>query len=76
MPTPAAFFPLTSGKLSSWPSGMYDGENRGASWVDDETFGSVLSCDADDNAFLALDPVPYAKDPGLFSLHISALHFC
>lgn len=57
VPPPLAFFPLTAGKLDSWPSGMYAGQNRGATWVDDDTFGQVLSCKDDDNAFLALDPV-------------------
>jgi hypothetical protein len=62
VPTPYAFFPLTSGKLSSWPSSLYEGENHGAKWVQDDTFGEVLSCDAEDNAFLTLDPVPYAAE--------------
>jgi len=62
VPTPYAFFPLTAGKLSSWPSSLYEGENHGAKWVQDDTFGEVLSCDAEDNAFLTLDPVPYAAE--------------
>jgi len=62
VPTPLAFFPLTEGKTDSWPSGLYAGRNEGADWVEDDgTFGKVLTCEASDNAFMALDPVPYAE---------------
>eukprot|EP00212_Chloropicon_laureae_P003902 CAMPEP_0197488208 /NCGR_PEP_ID=MMETSP1311-20131121/3186_1 /TAXON_ID=464262 /ORGANISM="Genus nov. species nov., Strain RCC856" /LENGTH=1764 /DNA_ID=CAMNT_0043032175 /DNA_START=186 /DNA_END=5480 /DNA_ORIENTATION=+ len=62
VPVPVAFFPLTAGKMSSWPSDLYSGANVGAKWVDDSLFGQVLSCDGVNNAYLALDSVPYAEN--------------
>ena len=59
VPVPNAFFPLTSQRLSTWPNPLYEGTNYNAAWVDDETFGSVLQCDA--NSHIELDPVPYAQ---------------
>ena len=62
VPTPMAFFPLTAGKVDSWPGKQYGGMKRGAQWVQDDLFGQVLSCDDEDNGFISLDPVPYAED--------------
>lgn len=46
MPQAAAYFPLTSGNLTSaFPAGRYEGQGVNLGWREDAAFGRVLECD-------------------------------
>ncbi|GMH45693.1 hypothetical protein BSKO_13656 [Bryopsis sp. KO-2023] len=62
---PIAYFPLTGDNVDSWPFPTFKGLPSGkVEFVDDDVFGSVLSCSQDNQDQLVLDPVDYAATGG------------
>ncbi|KAK9823790.1 hypothetical protein WJX72_005525 [[Myrmecia] bisecta] len=60
-PAPVAFFPLAT-DLQSLTLPAYNGSLRGASFVADPEFGSVLHCHKEQQNSAALDNVAYAQE--------------
>lgn len=61
IPTPLAYFPLTSGQVETWPSPIYKGFLQNVEVVDDDLFGSALHCSQDQLSAVFLDNIPYGR---------------
>ncbi|KDD76511.1 hypothetical protein H632_c200p2, partial [Helicosporidium sp. ATCC 50920] len=70
-PTPAAFFPLSSSELSSYPLPTHQGQSWGAQVVPDAVFGAALRCRGESPDFAALDVPAYAAK-GPFAVNLWA----
>eukprot|EP00216_Chloropicon_sp_CCMP2111_P006625 CAMPEP_0198234118 /NCGR_PEP_ID=MMETSP1446-20131203/211_1 /TAXON_ID=1461542 ORGANISM="Unidentified sp, Strain CCMP2111" /NCGR_SAMPLE_ID=MMETSP1446 /ASSEMBLY_ACC=CAM_ASM_001112 /LENGTH=1741 /DNA_ID=CAMNT_0043914847 /DNA_START=161 /DNA_END=5386 /DNA_ORIENTATION=- len=63
LPVPKAYFPLTGGKLESWPVPEYrEVVNHGVGWTQDGFFGNVMECKEGQTDYVELQNVDYGKN--------------